>query len=377
MKKTPLFPLYSEYPGVKIIEFGGWEMPVNFSSGIIAEHTAVRNNAGLFDVSHMGEIVIAGPEAEAYVDYLVTNDVTKISDGEVLYSPMCYPDGTVVDDLIIYRMRSDHFFIVVNAGNIEKDFLWMTEENPKAAGGAVPEGLSIENLSASFCQLAVQGPKAEQIVTELYSDAPAVGFFTFHDKVALLGCEVLISRTGYTGEDGFEIYTSPEAAVVLWDKILEIGGPFGLLPCGLGARDTLRLEAKLPLYGHEISDRITPLEANLSIFVELEGADFCGKDALVKQIAEGIPRTIRGVKMVDKGVARQGYPVFLEGEEEPVGVVTSGAVSPLRNEFIALVLMERGTGKKFGDALEIEIHRKRKKAVLVRTPFFKKRTLQH
>ena len=371
MKKTPLYDVYSAYEGVKIIEFGGWDLPVHYRTGIIEEHTAVRTRAGLFDVSHMGEFIVEGPGSKGYVDYLVTNSLSSIGDREVIYSPMCYPDGGVVDDLIIYQFSEERLLLVVNAANIEKDFAWVTEENPRAAAGAIPAGISITNVSASYCQLAVQGPEAEKIMRKLYPAADEIKFFTFREGVSLAGAEVLISRTGYTGEDGFEIYCAAGEGAAVWNAVLENGASEGLIPCGLGARDTLRLEAKLPLYGHEITQTISPLEANLSYFVDLEGENFCGREALLAQKDSGIPRTLRGITMVDRGVPREGYPVYRVDGDTPIGHVTSGAKSPTLDEFIGLVLMERGSGLKIGDEIEVEIHRRRKKAKLVKTPFYK------
>ncbi len=375
MKRTPLYEAYKEYEGVKIIEFGGWELPVNFSTGIIGEHTAVRNKAGLFDVSHMGEVIVEGPGSGEYVNGLLTNNISSLGDGEVMYSLMCYPDGGVVDDLIVYRISSEKYFLVLNAANIEKDFTWITSGNP-AALGKIDDSLKIENISDRYCQLAVQGPHAEAVLKTLYPGTGDIKFFTFVSDAEFCGYEVLVSRTGYTGEDGFEIYCSNESAPIIWDSLLGAGKHFGIVPCGLGARDSLRLEAKLPLYGHELSSTITPLEANLSYFVDLEGQDFCGRNALVKQKEEGIPRTLRGIRMLDRGVPRQGYPVYLTGAEKPAGFVTSGTKSPTLNEFIGLILIERGTGLKIGDTLEVEIHNKRKIAELVRTPFYKKNRRQ-
>ncbi len=376
MKRTPLYDVYSAYEGVKIIEFGGWELPVNFKAGIISEHNAVRNGAGMFDVSHMGEIIVSGQGSGEYVNWLVTNDLSHLGVGEVIYSPMCYPDGSVVDDLIVYRLDNDVYFLVVNASNTDKDYDWIASENPAASSGKLPGSVTVENVSANYCQIAVQGPDAEKIISSLYPAAGAIGFFTFHKDAEIAGCRVILSRTGYTGEDGFEIYGAAESAPTIWNAVMEAGKPYNLLPCGLGARDTLRLEAKLPLYGHEISAEISPLEANLSYFVNLDAGDFCGRDALLKEKEAGIPRTLRGIKMIDKGVARQGYPVYLAGENQVAGMVTSGAKSPVLDEFIGLVLIKRGTGLKIGDTLEIEIHGKRKKAELVKTPFYKKKYVQ-
>lgn len=375
MKKTPLYDVYNSYESIKIIEFGGWELPVNFSTGILNEHFAVRNSAGLFDVSHMGEVIVEGPGSGGYVDRLMTNAISSLGDGEVMYTLMCYPDGGVVDDLLVYRMSAEKYFLVINAANIEKDFSWIASGNPYASGENFKK-LNIENVSEQFCQLAVQGPSAEAVLCMLYPEAGEIGFFTFVSDAEICGHKVLVSRTGYTGEDGFEIYCSNAGAPLIWKALVETGKDTGLIPCGLGARDSLRLEAKLPLYGHEISSSITPLEANLSYFVDLTGGDFCGKTALSAQKENGIPRTLRGIKMIDRGVPRQGYSVYICGNDEPVGYVTSGTKSPSTENFIGLVLIERGTGLKIGDTLEIEIHNKRKKAELVKTPFYKKNRRQ-
>ena len=375
MKRTPLYEVYNKYEGVKIIEFGGWELPVNFSAGILEEHYAVRNCAGLFDVSHMGEVIIEGPGSEDYVDSLMTNSISNLGDGEVMYTLMCYPDGGVVDDLIVYRISYEKYFLVINAANIEKDFSWIASENPYA-NGEIFNRLTIENVSKQYCQIAIQGPKAEAVISVLFTEAEKIKFFNFVHDADMCGQKVLISRTGYTGEDGFELYCSNESAPVIWESLLNAGKDYGLIPCGLGARDSLRLEAKLPLYGHEISSTITPLEANLSHFVDFSGNNFCGKTALITQKEKGIPRTLRGIRMIDKGVPRQGYPVYAGGNDTPAGYVTSGTKSPTTGFFIGLILIERGTGLKIGDTLEIEIHNKRKRAELVKTPFYKKNRRQ-
>jgi aminomethyltransferase len=370
LKRTPLYEVYKEYLGVKLIDFGGWELPVNFEPGIIAEHMAVRENAGLFDVSHMGEVLVEGSESVDFLDWLVTNDVASMEDGQCLYSPMCYPSGGTVDDLMVYRFREDRFLLVVNAANTEKDFRWISEENDWVRNGHKTPALS--NVSAEWAQIALQGPRANDYLKELVGAlVDDIGFFRFKEGVEIGGASCLVSRTGYTGEDGFEIYCAAGKAPDVWNAIMEHTRDAGVLPCGLGARDTLRFEAKLPLYGHELTEEITPMEANLKVFVNLDGGDFCGKKALLKQKEEGIPRSLRGCKMIDRGVPRQGYPVFKSGGEE-IGFVTSGSKSPMLDGFYGLVLIERGIGLKFGDEIEIEINGKRKRAELVRTPFYKR-----
>jgi aminomethyltransferase len=278
---------------------------------------------------------------------------------------MCYPYGTVVDDLLIYRRTNISFLVVMNASNTEKDVAWIMKDNPKAA--ACPP---VIDLSDSTVQLALQGPLAVKILSTLVSDCEEIKSFTFRSQCEVGEVMALISRTGYTGEDGFELYCASDDGPLLWNTLLEAGKDFGLIPCGLGSRDTLRMEAKLPLYGHEISDTITPLEANLGVFVKLEEKDFCGKEALVLQQQNGIPRTLRGIEMLDKAVPRSGYSVFL-GEKQ-IGFVTSGNKSPSLGIFCAYVMIDRTPALKFGDVLEVEIHGQRKRAKLVRTPFYKR-----
>ncbi|PKL13559.1 MAG: glycine cleavage system protein T [Spirochaetae bacterium HGW-Spirochaetae-8] len=368
MKCTPVFAEYGTYPGVRMIDFGGWNLPVNFQAGILAEHHAVRTSAGLFDISHMGECMVTGPESEAYLDYLFTNSVAGMVDGQIIYTLMCYPSGTVVDDLIVYRIDNESYWVVMNAANVAKDLAWITKENPWAASGKTTP--TIVDFSEHTAQLALQGPLAERIISRLCPEAATLGFFTFLKDARVDGVRCILSRNGYTGEDGFELYCANDQSIRLWKALLAAGEADGLIPCGLGARDTLRLEAKLPLYGHEISETITPLEANLGVFVKLEKSDFCGRAALAKQEAEGIPRTLRGIQMVDSAVPRNGYQVFL-GEKE-IGYVTSGAKSPTLDIFCGYALLDRSISLKFGDEVEVLIHGKRKRAKLVKTPFYKR-----
>jgi aminomethyltransferase len=361
-KHTPIFAIYGTDPKVKMIDFGGWGMPVDFGDGIIPEHNAVRCDAGLFDVSHMGECYVKGRDAAAYLSWICTNHISTMQDGQCMYTLMCYENGTVVDDLLVYRINGASYLLILNASNTEKDLAWLQ-------GHTAGYSVVVEDASSSFAQLALQGPKAVEILIQLVPDCADMKGFTFRQDVNVGGIDCLVSRTGYTGEDGYELYCASTDGCALWKLLLEKGKPYGLVPCGLGSRDTLRIEAKLPLYGHEISDTITPLEANLGVFVDLEKDDFCGKAALSKQKAEGIPRSLRGVKMVDGGVPRAGYKVF-HGTEE-IGYVTSGTKSPTLDAFIAYVLVKRDTGLVFGDTVDVEIHGKLRKAELVRTPFYK------
>ncbi len=368
MKRTPLFEEYKDYPQVKLVDFGGWELPVNYAAGIIAEHHAVRNRVGLFDISHMGECMVSGPNATEYLEYLVTNTVKDMVDGQIIYTLMCLPEGTVVDDLIVYRFDSTTYWVVMNAANIDKDLHWMKSGNPWAMSGKpIP---SIVDYSGQTAQMALQGPLAVQVIEKLYPAAAGLGFFRFLREGEVAGVRCLVSRNGYTGEDGFELYCDNADAIRLWRSLLAAGQEFGILPCGLGARDTLRMEAKLPLYGHEISETITPLEANLAVFVKLDKGDFCGREALVRQEQQGVPRSLRGFEMIDSAVPRNGYRVFL-GERD-IGYVTSGTMSPTLDIFCGYALIDRNTNLKFGDMLDIEIHGKRKRAKLVKTPFYKR-----
>jgi aminomethyltransferase len=368
LKRTPLFDVYKDYEGAKLIDFGGWELPVNFASGIIAEHMVVRENAGLFDVSHMGEITVDGDTSEAFLNWLLPNNVIGMKENQCLYSPMCYPDGGVVDDLLVYKYNKNKYLLVVNASNVEKDYRWITQENDWVKEKSNLPGF--KNLSDSMSSVAFQGPKSTEYLAEMAgSEVNDINFFYFRDDLKINGIDCIISRTGYTGEVGYEIYVDRKDAPGVWSFILDSTKDKGVLPVGLGARDTLRFEAKLPLYGHELTKDITPLEANLGYFIDLEGDDFCGKNALAEQKKNGIPRSLRGCEMIDKGIPREGYKVLLDSRE--VGHVTSGTKSPMLNKFCGLVLIERGLGLKLGDEIQIDIKGKLKKAKLVKTPFYK------
>ena len=361
LKRTPLFDDYATYGG-KTIDFGGWELPVQFSS-IKEEHEAVRTKAGLFDVSHMGEIIVTGSSSEAFLQKIMTNDVSKLVNGQAQYTAMCYEDGGIVDDLLVYKVAENHYLLVVNAGNIEKDFDWMKQ--------FVTEGVELVNKSDEYGLLALQGPLAQEILQKLTSkNLDEIGFFRFADNVEVAGKSVLVSRTGYTGEDGFEIYASSNDVRDLWSKILDAGKEEGLLPCGLGARDTLRFEACLPLYGQELSKDISPLEAGLGFVVKLKKEqDFNGKTVLADQKENGVPRKSIGIEMIDKGIPRTGYPVY--AGDNQVGFVTTGTQSPTLKKNIGLVLIDT-TFAEIGKELEVEIRNKRLKAVTVPTPFYKR-----
>lgn len=361
LKRTPLFAVYERY-GAKTIDFGGWELPVQFSS-IKEEHEAVRTRAGLFDVSHMGEFVVKGNDSLSFLQKMMTNDVAKLKDGRAQYTLMCYEDGGTVDDLLIYKKAEGHYLLVVNAANIEKDFAWLNEH--------LVGDVELANISQEIAQLALQGPLAEQVLQKLTNtELSAIRFFSFQDEVSMNGIKTLVSRTGYTGEDGFEIYCRAEDAIALWEAILEAGKEEGVLPCGLGARDTLRFEAALPLYGQELSKDITPIEAGLGFAVKTnKDADFIGKDVLKKQKEEGTARKLAGIEMMDKGIPRHGYKVFANGEE--IGFITTGTQSPTLKKNIGLALI-KSEFTEVNTEVEIEIRGKRLKAKVVATPFYKR-----
>lgn len=363
LKRTTLFETYKRY-GAKVIDFGGWELPVQFSS-ILEEHEAVRNEAGLFDVSHMGEVLVEGKEAERYINYLVTNDVTKLSINQAQYTAMCYPDGGTVDDLLVYKLANEKYLLVINAANIEKDYEWMKQH--------VRGEVTLQNISNAIAQLAIQGPKAESILQRLTeTDLSEIDFFNFVQNVNLGGVtEVLVSRTGYTGEDGFELYVEADKASTLWEKILETGKEDGLKPCGLGARDTLRFEARLALYGQELTNKISPLEAGISFAVKTnKESDFIGKKALTKQKEEGLKRRLVGIEVTGRGIPRHGYKVLSEDQEE-IGFITSGTHSPSLKKSLGLALVS-AEHAEVGTKLKVEIRNKKIDAVVVKTPFHKK-----
>ena len=330
----------------KMSPFAGFMMPIQYS-GITEEHVAVRTKVGMFDVSHMGEVFISGPDAERFVNHIFTNDVRGLAPGKILYGMMLYPTGGVVDDLLVYKeFAPDSFLLVVNASNIDKDYDWMV-------GNSAGFDVRVDNASDEWGQIAVQGPLSEKVVTEVLgiSGASALGFYEFFDS-EWKGSRMIVSRTGYTGEDGFEIYASHEIIIELWDILLEAG----VTPCGLGCRDTLRFEAGLPLYGDELSADISPVEAGLSMFCKLDKEVFIGKDALVRQKAEGTDKKLVGIEIHDKAIPRAGYPVELEDGTE-VGVVTTGyrSISLDRSICFALVKTEYS---KLGTPLRVRIRKK-------------------
>ncbi len=361
-KKTPLFNKHQENDA-KFTDFGGWEMPLEYS-GILDEHHAVRNQAGMFDVSHMGEFEVFGRQATEFLQYLLTNDVKDLADNGIVYTFMCYEDGGVVDDLLAYKYNSDKYLLVVNAGNIDKDFEWVKKHSNDF-------DVTVKNNSDEVAEVAVQGPKAQKIVQKLTDyNLDDIKFFAFADNVEIAGVNTLISRTGYTGEDGFEIYTANENIEQLFDKVLEAGKEEGLKLAGLGARDTLRFEANLPLYGQEISKDITPLEARLGYFVKLE-KDFLGKEALAKQKAEGLERKSVGFELLGKGLARTGAKVLSKDGEE-IGFVTTGYISPTLGKAIGLAIVDSDYTKR-GTEITVQVRRRKIPAKVISRRFLKNR----
>jgi len=357
LRKTPLNDVEKELGG-KMVDFGGWELPVQFS-GILEEHEAVRTHCGLFDVSHMGELTVKGPAAIELLQRATCNDVSKLEDGRAQYNGLLYPTAGFVDDILIYRNSADDYFVVVNASNSDKDFEWIAD---------CAKGMDVEvkNVSADYAQLALQGPEAERILQPLTDvNLSAIKYYRF-DTGKVDGAPAIVSRTGYTGEDGFEVYVAPSEAPRIWRKFLA-GGE--VKPCGLGARDTLRLEAKMALYGNDIDATTTPLEADLGWIVKLDKGDFYGRDVLQREKAEGPRRKLVGFEMVDRGIGRHGYPV-VDGTEE-IGVVTSGTHSPTLKKAIGLAYLPQGKSA-LGSEFMVLIRGKETRARVVATPFYKR-----
>jgi aminomethyltransferase len=358
LKRTPLYDIHVKL-GARLVPFGGWEMPVQYSS-IIEEHRAVRSAVGLFDVSHMGEFEVEGPQALAALQQLTTNDAAGLAVGQVQYSLLCYPDGGIVDDLTLYRLADDRFMLTVNAANIDKDWAWVTGQASAFAGARW------RNTSAATALIAVQGPQAEALMARLGgAELAGLGYYRFaHGRVA--GVRALASRTGYTGEDGFELYVAADDAVQLWSALTEAGLAAGVRPIGLGARDTLRLEMRYALYGNDIDQTTNPIEAGLGWVVKPAKGDFTGKPAIERVRAEGPRRRLIGLEMTERAVARHGYPVVKDGR--PVGVVTSGSYGPSVDRFIALAYVEAAHAA-VGTDLGVEIRGQAQPARVVKTPF--------
>ena len=375
-KRTPLYETHAGL-GAKMIDFGGWEMPLQYSS-IIEEHLATRERAGLFDVSHMGEIMVKGPGARAALDRLVTADLTKLRTGRIQYSFITNDRAGVVDDLLIYGKSEDELLLVVNAANTDKDFLWLCE-----GIAAIDMRVSVENQSADYGQIAIQGPLAQSILAKCTDyDLATIRYFAFA-AASVCGCEVLVSRSGYTGEDGFEIYCRSGQTRAIWDGLLAAGrgqeqNPGqgqNLIPVGLGARDTLRFESALPLYGHELSDEITPVEAGLAVFVKTDKTPYLGSDVLAAQISGGAARRLVGIELTDRGIPRQGYAVQKDGSQ--IGFVTSGMYSPTFKKGLAMALLSTGASDGAigpGDTVDVDIRGKTVGARIVPLPFYRKKS---
>ena len=364
LKKTPLNNLHRKMGG-RMVDFGGWDMPVQYPAGTIAEHLRTRTHAGLFDVSHMGEIDVTGPEAVQFINRLTSNDASKLIDGQAQYSALTTPEGTVIDDLLVYRFAPDRFMLVVNAGTTEKDWDWIASHRGS-------ESVELKNVSSDYCQLALQGPDALEILQAL-TDVPLADVKYYHFVEAKVdSVEAIVSRTGYTGEDGFEVYAAPDKGEQIWNKLLEagaFGSEEGVLPCGLAARNTLRLEAGMALYGHEIDETTTLLEANLGWICKLNKGDFIGRDALAKQKEEGVTKRLVGFAITDRGIARDGQDVLIEGAR--AGNVTSGSPAPYLKKNIGMAYVPAEFAKE-GQQIQIDVRGKLTGAQIVKTPFYKR-----
>ncbi len=363
LKKTSLFETHKKL-GARMIEFGPWLMPVYYTS-VIDEHNTVRNRVGLFDVSHMGEFTIKGKDALVFVQRLITNDASRLSNNQVLYTPICNDKGTIIDDLLVYKFSDQHFMFVVNAANIEKDYRWIDEVARRFDKDIIPK-----NISDEISLLALQGPKAEETLQKLTNlNLSQIKHYWFKEG-KIEGIQAIVSRTGYTGEEGFEIYVKPEYASRVWSGLLEIGKEEEIKPVGLGARDTLRLECAMLLYGNDMDETKTPLEANITRTVKFDKEDFIGKEALLKQKEEGIKQRLVGFVLLERGVPRHNYPILKDRER--IGIVTSGSFSPTLKKGIGLGYVKTDFFKE-GTEIQIQIREKLVKARIVKTPFYKRR----
>lgn len=364
MRKTPLYDEAKDLGG-KIVEYSGWLLPVQYQ-GIISEHLAVRNSAGLFDVSHMGEIRVSGAEAVQFLQLICTRDLGSLAIGRISYTLMCDESGGVIDDLLVYRLGEEEYLLVVNAANTGIDFQWLKSWQEKL----YPE-LKVENVSDEFAQIALQGPRSMQILSQVAPEESVKELRTYSFTVVRMNREqVIISRTGYTGEDGYELYMPPAIAPAMWKEILAAGAGSGIVPAGLGARDSLRLEAGMPLYGHEISREINPLEAGLDAFVNSDTKEFHGREALELSRTRGIKRKITGLCLQDRAIARQGYKIF-NGDKE-IGQVTSGIYSPYLEKSICMALLQKEEINGKQSRLEVEIRGRRHKVEICPLPFYKR-----
>lgn len=364
LKTTPL-NLAHRHMGGRMVDFGGWDMPVQYPAGTIEEHLRTRTHSGLFDVSHMGEIEVRGADAIRFVNRVTSNDVTKLVDGQAQYTALTTPAGTVVDDLLVYRLADNHLILVVNAGTTDKDWEWISEE-------LRDESVELKNVSSDYCQLALQGPDALDILQPL-TDLPLAEIKYYHFSSGNVdGIPAIVSRTGYTGEDGFEVYAAADRAEQLWNKVLDVGNfgsSTGVLPCGLAARNTLRLEAGLALYGHEIDETTTLIEANLGWICKLDKGEFNGREALVRQKAEGIRRKLVGFEVTERGIARDDQEVIVNGQR--VGKITSGSPAPFLKKNIGFAYLPVEFAN-VGQQIQVDIRGRLVGAEIVKTPFYKR-----
>ncbi|GAC1357421.1 MAG: glycine cleavage system aminomethyltransferase GcvT [Herpetosiphon sp.] len=362
MKRTPLYDRHTAM-GAKMVEFGGWDMPVQYT-GIVDEHQATRNAAGLFDISHMGQVDVRGKQALAFLQHIATQDIATIKPGHSNYALMCYPDGGIVDDIFVYN-RGDRFLVVVNASNTDKDFAWMQEH-------AVGFDVQVDNMSPDTIMLALQGPQAEDILQRATeSDIEGLAFHGVAEATLFAHVPAIVARTGYTGEDGFELFFPNQYAVEVWDGLLDLGREVGLKPVGLGARDSLRFEPKLALYGHEIGEEINPYEAGLGWVVKLDKGPFIGREALQRIKAAGARRKLIGLEMVGRGIARGGYPV-VSVNGDTIGEVTTGMPAPTIGKNLALALV-KSEHAAIGGELDVLVRGKPVRAKVVKTPFYQSR----
>jgi aminomethyltransferase len=344
----------------KMVDFCGWDMPVEYC-GITREHLAVRTAAGLFDVSHMGEIEVRGPQSLALLQHITSNDVSRLQDGQAQYSALMLPTGSCIDDCVVHRFAHDHYFLCVNAANADRDYAWMVQCNSF--------GADVLNVSTHYAQIALQGPRSVEILRKLAEADPADLKYYWFRRARIAGVDGILARTGYTGEDGFEFYFPPASAENVWNALLEAGSPEGLIPAGLGARNTLRLEAGYPLYGHELDEETTLIEANLGWISKLDKGEFIGRDVLLRQKTEGAPRKLVGFEMIDRAPARDGYPVWIDGKA--AGKVTSGSPAPYLKKNIGMAYVPPECAQ-VGRQIQVEIRGRQADAQIVSLPFYKR-----
>ncbi|MBS1809925.1 MAG: glycine cleavage system aminomethyltransferase GcvT [Acidobacteria bacterium] len=360
LKRTALNNAHRQL-GARMIDFGGWDMPVTYA-GTIDEHMAVRTGAGLFDVSHMGEIEVRGAQALALVQHITTNDASKLQIGQAQYAGLTTPQGTFVDDLLVHKLSDEHYFLCVNASNTDKDFQWIVDNTKEFDA-------EVENTSGKYTQIALQGPRALEILQPFTNvDLGAIKYYWFANGT-IDGVPAIIARTGYTGEDGFELYIDPNASEQIWNGLLEAGKPVGIQPCGLAARNTLRLEAKMALYGNDIDDTTTVYEADLAWIVKLNKGDFIGRDALARQKEQGLTRKLVGFEMIERGIGRDHYPILIAGQQ--VSQVSSGSPAPYLKKNIGLAYLPM-SHVAIGSQFQIDVRGKLTAAQVVATPFYKR-----